>query len=782
MKKIHAFALSDVINQDEYCTNALEREIFYLTDFSVDKMLAGFYETAGLESKETRYGGWESTLIGGHTVGHFLSAAAMAYANAGVCKEDKEKLYQMTTELVDGMELCQKNSKGKEGFLFAAKILDEKNVEIQFDHVEANQTNIMTHAWVPWYTMHKILAGLMDVYNHTGYEGALRVARGIGAWTYNRASSWDDATHKTVLSIEYGGINDALYELYQATKEERYAITAHFFDDEAFYKHITSGDCDTLNNHHANTTIPKFIGALNRYISVNGKTIDGEKVDASAFLEYVKIFWDLVVERHTYITGANSEWEHFGKDYVLDAERTNCNNETCNVYNMLKLSRKLFEVTGDKKYADYYENAYYNSILSSQNPITGMTTYFQPMATGYFKVYSNPWDKFWCCTGSGMENFTKLDDSIYFHDEDTLYVNLYESSTVNWKEKGATLTLLATLPEQDKVCITLSQTDDAKPYSLALRLPDWLSKEALICINGNPFSYEKKNGYAMIPAEYTKQSSITLTLPMNITAHPLKDNLSSVGFKYGPVVLSADLGTENMTTTMTRVIVTIPEEKVRGYDNITLPKGVTKEAFMGQLDDYFVRDEEEDLVSFRLKGTDLMFSTHYRRYEERYGIYFYLREENELVENNEEGLTTIDTVQPGYGQYESDDLHQMQDNGSVGITNDGTYRYALAGGSFTYQMAVDMDANNYLSVTLRSADNQKSLKITSGDVVIYSKTLEHSVNEEFYELILPIPKEAAQKASMVQLNDHTYHMIPLTFSGCEKEESARVCSFLYTKK
>ena len=238
--------------------------------------------------------------------------------------------------------------------------------------------------------MHKIIAGLLDVSEFTGSEKALEVAEGLGDWTYERVSGWSDAVHNTVLSIEYGGMNDCLYELYKETGEERYAIAAHAFDEDALFRRVASGKADVLNDLHANTTIPKFLGALNRYMTADGKTIGGEKVDASAYLKYAETFWDMVVEHHTYVTGGNSEWEHFGRDDVLDAERTNCNCETCNVYNMLKLSRALFEITGERKYADYYENAFYNAILSSQNPETGMTMYFQPMATGYFKVYGEP--------------------------------------------------------------------------------------------------------------------------------------------------------------------------------------------------------------------------------------------------------------------------------------------------------------------------------------------------------------------------------------------------------
>ena len=451
---------------------------------------------------------------------------------------------------------------------------------------------------------------------------------------------------------------------------------------------------------------------------------------------------------------------------------------------MLKLSRYLFEVTGKKKYADYYENAFYNSILSSQNPLTGMTTYFQPMATGYFKVYSNPWDSFWCCTGSGMENFTKLIDSLFFHDDDSVYVNLYASSKLTWKEKNLMLSLDAQLPESNRVLLTLT-TADNRPTAcnILLRLPEWRAGNAVLCINGEAFAYETKNGYALLPSGLPGESMVELVLPMKVTAHPLKDNPSSVGFMYGPVVLSADLGTDNMTVTTTGMNVTIPENRVTGYDNIALPDGCDAAQFCAKADSFFVRDMDADMLVFTLKGTDLTFTTHYKRYQDRYGIYFYLKSKEELEAEHlagKDGQTVMDTVQPGYGQYENDELHQLNDLGSVGVTNDGTYRYAVAGGSFGYRMAVSPTETNVLSMTLRTADNGKTLRISSGETVLFSDVLNCDSSAEEYELRIELPSAVTKNALRVSANERTYDVIQLTFSGVDGAESARVCSFIYT--
>lgn len=628
--RVTHFSMREVQLEDKYCENALALEVKYLTSIDIDRLLAGFRETAGLDIQgKTRYDGWENSLIGGHFAGHYLSAVSQAVVNPSVSDADREKLSWIIGEFVDGLYECQQNSKGEPGFIFGATIVNKENVEEQFDNVEDGKTNISTEAWVPWYTMHKIIAGLVNAYELAGSGRALEVAKGLGDWTYDRISGWDSVTRQRVLAIEYGGMNDCLYELYAVTGEDKYAEAAHVFDEDELFRRVESGQKDALNDLHANTTIPKFLGALNRYITTNGKEIGGQTVDSTEYLRYAKSFWDMVVEHHTYITGGNSEWEYFGHDDVLDGERTSCNCETCNAYNMLKLSRALFEITGNKKYADYYENTFYNTILSSQNPKTGMTTYFQPMATGYFKVYSEQFTKFWCCTGTGMENFTKLGDSIYFRDGNTVYVNMYFDSTVNEENGAFKITQRSGIPSDDISMFTV-QTNGT--VDLALRIPDRVAGDAAVTVNGEAYAYTEKDGYAYVTG-LTGTSEVKITLPMTVTAHPLPDNESVMGFKYGPIVLSAGLGTENMTSTTTGVAVTIPATKVVDSESITMPEGVSLKDFVQNIADYMKCDG--NTLNFTLEGCDYVFGPHYEKYNERYGIYweFLTPEEKDIADN-----------------------------------------------------------------------------------------------------------------------------------------------------
>ncbi len=779
------FGNNEVRMEDEYCENAFELEVDYLLSLDTDRLLAGFRETAGLDTKGAkRYDGWENSLIGGHTLGHYLSACAHAFSNAGISEDDRDAISEKINAIVDGLYECQKNSKGKPGFIFGAKLANRANVEAQFDNIEHGKTNISSEAWVPWYTMHKIIAGLLDVSEFTGSEKALEVAEGLGDWTYERVSGWSDAVHNTVLSIEYGGMNDCLYELYKETGEERYAIAAHAFDEDALFRRVASGKADVLNDLHANTTIPKFLGALNRYMTADGKTIGGEKVDASAYLKYAETFWDMVVEHHTYVTGGNSEWEHFGRDDVLDAERTNCNCETCNVYNMLKLSRALFEITGERKYADYYENAFYNAILSSQNPETGMTMYFQPMATGYFKVYGEPFTKFWCCTGSGMENFSKLNDSIYFHDGDTIYVNMYFSSTLTLKDGTLTLVQRSDIPAGDTSKFTLST--GGRTVSLAFRIPDWAAGELTVKVGGDVAEYKKtENGFAVVEGLSGDDVELSVSIPMSVTAHTLPDNDTALALKYGPVVLSAGLGKQNMNKTTTGVDVTIPTAKLVDDEDIVLPDGVSREEFIKNTDKYVTRSG--DGLSFKVNGSELLFTPHYEKYDERYGIYWYfLTPEEKNIKDNGPVRTdeeTVDTVQPGYGQYENDELHAMREENTVGVTNDGTYRMANAGGSFTYRMAVSKadGVENYLVIRLRREDNGKTLTVKLGDTAVFSDTLDYLGKEGTYEVRIRIPDSIVTAAERITANGDEHDVISVTFSGKDGKESARVCEFIYIK-
>ena len=579
--------MKNVTLLDSYEQNAFELEKNYLKSLDANKLLKGFCEIGGVELDAEKYGGWETSAIQGHTLGHYLTAVSQAYASS-----KDEEFRRITDYMVSVLSKCQ----AANGYLAA----------IPENHYEKLENGNTEGTWVPWYSMHKILAGLVSVYEFTENEQALDVASKLGDWVYSHTSKWTSETQKTVLNIEYGGMNDALYDLYKFTKSEKHLSAAHSFDEISLFEPLYENK-DILNGKHANTTIPKIKGALNRYLVTNEEY----------YLQVAKNFWDIVINNHTYITGGNSEWEHFGEPKILDGERTNCNCETCNTYNMLKLTRDLFKITGDTKYADYYENTFINAILSSQNNKTGMTTYFQPMATGYFKVYSTPTEHFWCCTGSGMENFSKLGDSIYFYNSESLYVNRFTSSKVSWQEKGLEITQTTDLPS---VKFVVNGSNKAK---IVLRIPDW-TNNPIVKINGIKIDFKAENNLVILEKEWNNDT-IEYTLPMQITVHKLPDNENAVAFKYGPYVLSADMGTNKMETGVTGVNVTIPMED-EAISDVLVIENDTIENWLKNINENLVKDENS--MNFTLKGTNqkLIFSPHYKQHTNRYGIYFHLEE------------------------------------------------------------------------------------------------------------------------------------------------------------
>ena len=584
--RLEAFPLSCVTLLDPYEKNAFELEIKYLKSLDPDRLLRGFYDIAGKKGKAELYGGWETSSIQGHTMGHYLTALAQAYATC----TDKE-LKAASDYVIDILAECQ----AENGYLAAIP-------EVHYTKLETGNTE---GTWVPWYSMHKILSGLIAVYKLTDNKTALEVASKLGDWVYSHTSQWSEETQKTVLNIEYGGMNDCLYELYSLTKKESHLSAAHSFDETPLFEALYKGE-DILDGKHANTTIPKFLGAANRYF------ILGEEEEF--YLIAAMNFWDTVVNNHSYITGGNSEWEHFGTPNIIDAERTECNCETCNTYNMLKLTRRLFMLTGDKKYRDYYERTFINAILSSQNPETGMTTYFQPMATGFFKVYSSPYDHFWCCTGSGMENFSKLGDSIYFNGGNSLYVNRFTSSALEWAEKGITLTQTAKLPE-----VTFTVRGNAE-FILKLSLPSWCKELPKAKINGKYVEATEEGGFIILDRKWQDGDEIEYVLPMKLDFNRLPDNKNAICFTYGPYVLSADLGKDNMATSVTGVNVTIPLADESESGKIKVNGAV--EEWLTHIEDNFEPTGEK--YTFRLKNADreLVFAPHYKKYNSRYGIYF----------------------------------------------------------------------------------------------------------------------------------------------------------------
>ena len=568
-----------------------------------NRLLVGFKAVSTGMTPANLYGGWEGPAIRGHTMGHWLSAMARLYQQTK--GRDDTLNAQLKTKL-DRVISLLKTYQQTNGFLFATPVE-------QFGAPEGQNVS----SWVPWYTMHKILAGLVDVARYEGSTDALTVASKLGDWIHARASGWDSATRSRVLGMEYGGMNDALYDLYKLTNSANHLTAAHIFDETNLFT-TTAAGTDTLSGKHANTMIPKFLGALNRYRTLGA----GEQ----SYFTAADQFLGIVLKNHSYVTGGNSQDEHFHAAGALDQYRDNVNNETCNAYNMSKLGRDLFLVTGDVKYADYYEKVHINEILASINPATGMTTYFKAMGTGYFKVFSSPTDHFWCCTGTGMENFTRLNDSVYFHDAKDLWVTYYVSSTLNWKERGLALTQTTELPLSNKVSFTITAAP-TDAVSVKFRKPYWASTcQVGISVNGQAVTPVESSGFLTVSRVWQANDRVELTFPLFVQASRLQDNANAVAFTYGPLVLSAGLGTASMTTTSHGVQVLKATKPTGLQETIAINSGTTINAWLSNIQSNLVQTPGK--LEFTLKNTDsdakLVFVPHYARYQDRYGIYWKL--------------------------------------------------------------------------------------------------------------------------------------------------------------
>ena len=641
------FELDKVQILDNYYLSAQKSDIAFLKKMDTARLLAGFRTTAGIDTKGVRpYGGWEDSLLGGHCVGHYLTALAQAVKVTG----DKE-LKEKSQTLIAGLEECQK--KLGTGFLFGAKVEDKEDVEKQFDILEGKKKG---ETWVPWYNMHKVLAGLVDTYKYTGNETALLVAEKLGDWIYERVSKWDLKTNQKVLETEYGGMNDCLYELYSYSHNKHHLEAAQKFDEKALFLMAAKGEKNCLDGKHANTQIPKFIGAIKRYNVL--KQLGEAKQEDEAYLVDAEKFFEMVVKRHSFVTGGISVMEHFRKDYHLDEIRTQTNCESCCAHNMLKLAKELFKATRKKEYADYYETTLRNAIMGAVKTESGAASYFTPMATGYYKTFGEEEPEknmFWCCTGSGMENFTKLGDSIYFRANDTLLVNQYVASKVTWEEKNLVLTQKSDVTKSEEISFVLNALHDKEisDVAIALRIPDWMHGEATIYVNGaEKMTAAGNSEYVLLERNWEDGDVIMAKYPMSVESVGLLDQDAVFAFRYGPTVMAAKLGKEKMgEATWAGIDLTAPLYKVVGnecrkdtiaygepkttelLDNetLTIQKETSVNEFVSHIERYLVRDTESETLSFHLKGTDadttfengLQFVPFNTLNDERYGIYWY---------------------------------------------------------------------------------------------------------------------------------------------------------------
>lgn len=525
--KTHQFDVSDVTLLGSPFKKAMHKDGEYLQSLDVDRLLAPYLKEADLEPKGKNYGGWEDTGLDGHSLGHYLTAVSLMYASTG-----KQEYKEIANYVIDELARAQ-NAIGT-GYISGVPGGKETFKEIAAGDINA-QPFSLNDKWVPWYNMHKIFAGLRDAYLYAGNEQAKQVLVKLSDWTVSLSDQLTDEQFNEMIIAEYGGMNEVLADVYAFTGDKKYLNVAWRFNDPRVFPPLANKN-DSLAGLHANTQIPKIIGAARIY-ELTG--IDSLKTIAT-------YFWDTVVENRTYANGGNSENEHFGEKGTLADRLSKVTSESCNTYNMLKLTEHLMRWYPDEpKYAEYYENALYNHILASQDPKKGMFCYFIPLQSGHFKTYSHPENSFWCCVGSGMENHTKYGKNIYLHTEDELYANLFIPSELNWEEKGVKLSQQTNFPDEPRTTFTIESGRSAS-FTLKIRKPQWVDEGYAITVNGEPVGMDENAAYATINREWQSGDKVEVALPMNFRLEQLGNDPNTAAIKYGPILLAGKLGTKGM--------------------------------------------------------------------------------------------------------------------------------------------------------------------------------------------------------------------------------------------
>jgi DUF1680 family protein len=529
----------------------------------------------------------------GHFTGHYLSACALMWAQTG-----DEAVKARGAQMVRELARCQERHGN--GYLSAFP------TEL-FERLEAGR-----RVWAPFYTYHKIMAGLLDSWTLAGNAQALEMVKGMAGWVRDYAQPIPDEQWQRMLEVEFGGMSDVLYELATVTGDGAWAELAHRFDHERVLAPLAVGR-DELENVHANTTIPKVLGVARRY----------ERTGEERSRAIATFFWDDVTGRRSYATGGTSNGEVWqGKPGQLAKAIGPESQETCVTYNMLKLTRTLFGWSPEARYADFYERAYFNGILPTQHPADGEKAYYTPLAAGYWKLFGTPNAGFWCCHGTGVENFAKLGDSIYFHDDDGIWVNLFVPSEVTWAEKGVRLVQETRFPESDTTELTVRARRPTR-MALRVRVPYWAAEGGRATLDGRALdAFAGPGSYLVLERTWRDGERLSVRLPMRLHAHAMPDDSSIQAVMYGPLVLVGRLGTAGITDENRRAEPTKPR-MVPEFRDPAPPSAPVNRASADDVASW-VEPVPGRVLEFRTRGqgTPITLVPLYRLFDERYVVYW----------------------------------------------------------------------------------------------------------------------------------------------------------------
>ena len=735
--KVEYFGISDVRLTRSAFKHAEDMDIQYLLALNPDRLLAPYLKGAGLTPKADNYTNWENTGLDGHIGGHYVSALSYMYAATG-----NEEIGRRLDYMLSELKRCQDTA--GDGYLCGVPDGRSMWKEIEQGNVRA-ATFGLNDRWVPLYNIHKIYAGLRDAYLVAHREEAKDMLVKLTDWMERTTANLSDAQMQDMLRSEHGGLNETFADVAAITGDKRYLKLAHRFSHDIILNPLLKNE-DKLTGIHANTQIPKVIGFK--------RIADIEKNDE--WSRAANFFWQTVVNNRSITIGGNSVFEHFHPADNFESMRTSEQGpETCNTYNMLRLTKLLYATSADAKYMDYYERALYNHILSTQDPVQGGFVYSTPMRSGHYRVYSQPQTSFWCCVGSGLENHARYGEMIYAHKgNNQLYVNLFIPSTLKWGD--ISIEQSTSFPDEEGTSVTVtSKNGKNKKFALNIRVPEWVNaSELALTINGKAMKVEIADGYVKMNRSWKDGDKVHISMPMHLRAIDMPDNSHNFSFLYGPIVLASRMGTQRQDGMFA--------DDSRGGHIAQGPRLPLQNmpVVVGTPDDILSHiTKTNGKMEFILKGVSpenyegMKLEPFYRIHESRYMAYWPVLSASEVQKRQEEvarqesiaqalEARTADKVTCGEQQPESDHFVKMEWSGTG---NDGGVQWRETRQWFSYRMKTNGRKITAVRIAFRPENNRDArILINDAEIGTFS-TADNGIIE------MPVDASIIGKAESVTL-------------------------------
>ncbi|HEX2972880.1 MAG TPA: beta-L-arabinofuranosidase domain-containing protein, partial [Tepidisphaeraceae bacterium] len=704
--RLQTFSFGQVLLGPGPLQDAFQTNVRYLHSLKPDRYLWTFRKTAGLDTPDTPYGGWEEPNgeLRGHSLGHYLSVCARVIAQTGDPELKKNADYTVA-------ELAKCQAKLGGGYLsaFPAEF---------FDRVDRGQ-----RVWAPYYTIHKIMLGLWEMYAYAGNTQALDVLKGMGDYFKARCDKLNDEQMQKMLKTEFGGMHEVLLNLYSSTGDKKYFDLAQRFVKASFIDPLADGK-DNLPGIHANTHIPQIAGQARAY------ELTGNKRNRKV----VEFFWDTLISAHSYATGGSNVGEHWGQPNKLANTLAASNQEFCTSYNLEKIGRYLLKWTAEPRYADLIERNFYNGILVSQDPKTGMFIYYMPFKTGLHKDHGSPFNTFTCCYGTGIQEYASLVQDIFYHADDTLYVNLFANAVVTWNSPrgDVRITQQTDYPAQQATSLKISAPTPTK-FKLALRVPAWATQGITVKVNGEDWSKArtaKPGSWLTLSRTWNANDTVEMAMPMSLHVQPMNDDPNLAAIMYGPLVLAGLVDTAK--------------------SGLDLPAPV----FSGDMKNpaQWIKPVEDKPLTFRTTGqpTDITLIPIHQVVNENYGLYWrFAPAGSPALADYQESLARITNWQKrvidsvAIGNERSEKSHNLQGaNTQAGTHPAGAWRHAGQGGFFSYALKVDPTQDNILAVTFWGSDaGDRIFDILVDGTRIATQALHNNAPDKLFIVEYPIPRK-----------------------------------------